>query len=342
VFRSALERIERAACFVALVLVVPLGIPPVRAASPPSDSGGSLQAAQHEFDLGNYLSAIKALQSAVSQNPSSAEAYYWLARSYYEMHDFDNAITQGEKAVALDPKNSLYHQWLARAYGGKADRDRSFFLAKKVKKELEESVRLNPSNIEARADLEDFCTTAPWIVGGNKDEAREQVEAIAAIDPVAGHMARGDYDFQALKRPDLAETEFRQVLSAKPTRIEPYLEAIAFFQKQNDLPDMAAALSAASDVNAKDPRVSYFQAVYWTLTETEAGRAEEYLKSYIAGTPERSDWPPHAAAREWLGRLYESQGKRAEAAEQYRAALQLDPGRKEASARLRQLEKASP
>jgi hypothetical protein len=66
------------------------------------------------------------------------------------------------------------------------------------------------------------------------------------------------------------------------------------------------------------------------------------LKSYIAGTPERSDWPPHAAAREWLGRLYESQGKRAEAAEQYRASLQLDPGRKEASARLHQLEKASP
>jgi hypothetical protein len=66
------------------------------------------------------------------------------------------------------------------------------------------------------------------------------------------------------------------------------------------------------------------------------------LKSYIASTPERSDWPSHAAAREWLGRLYESQGKRAEAAEQYRASLQLEPGRKEALARLRKLEKASP
>ena len=46
--------------------------------------------------------------------------------------------------------------------------------AKKVKKELEEAVRLNPSNIEAREDLEDFCITAPWIVGGNKDEAHDQ------------------------------------------------------------------------------------------------------------------------------------------------------------------------
>jgi len=82
--------------------------------------------------------------------------------------------------------------------------------------------------------------------------------------------------------------------------------------------------------------------VDWVLSGSEPVRAEEYLKSYLASTPERSDWPPHAAAREWLGRLYESQGKRAEAAEQYRAALQLEPGRKEAMARLQKLEKASP
>jgi tetratricopeptide (TPR) repeat protein len=70
--------------------------------------------------------------------------------------------------------------------------------------------------------------------------------------------------------------------------------------------------------------------------------AEQYLKSYLASTPDRSDWPSHAVAREWLGRLYETQGKRAEAAEQYRAALQLDPKQKEARARLEKLEKASP
>ena len=68
---------------------------------------------------------------------------------------------------------------------------KSFFLAKKVKKELEEAVRLNPSNIEARFDLEDFCLNAPWIVGGNKDEARDQVDAISALDAVEGHVARG-------------------------------------------------------------------------------------------------------------------------------------------------------
>ena len=36
----------------------------------------------------------------------------------------------------------------------------------------------------------------PWIVGGSKDEALEQVNAIAGVDPIAGHLARADYDLQ--------------------------------------------------------------------------------------------------------------------------------------------------
>jgi tetratricopeptide (TPR) repeat protein len=308
----------------------------------PSEIGSMIQKAQHDFDLGNYPSAVKTLQSALSQNSASAEAYYWLGRSYYELRDFDNAVPQAEKAVALDARNSQYHQWLARAYGGKADRDHSFFLAKKVKKELQEAVRLNPADIEARADLEDFCISAPWIVGGSKEEARDEVDAIAALDPVAGHLARGKLYLEGMKRPDLAENEFVQVLTSKPKRVEPYLEVVAFFQKQNNIPSMESAIDAAEQSSPNDPRVMYFRAVQWVILGTEMSRAEQYLKSYLASTPERSDWPAHAAAREWLGRLYESQGKRAQAIEQYRAALQLDPQRKETMARLQKLEKASP
>ena len=202
----------------------------VSGATLPADVSAMVQAAEHQFDTGNYSVAMRTLQSAISQNPLSPEAHYWLARCYYEGRDFDNAIAYAQKAVDLDGKNSVYHQWLARAYGGKADRERSFFLAKKVKKELADAVRLNPSNIEARRDLEDFCIDAPWIVGGSKDEAREQVEAIAALDPIEGHLARAKFDLDVLKRPDLVESEFRLILNAKPTRIEPYLEAAAFFR----------------------------------------------------------------------------------------------------------------
>lgn len=309
---------------------------------PPIDAPILIQSAQHDFALGNYVVAIKSLQAVTAQSYAAAEAFFWLGRSYYELRDYDNAVVHTEKAVALDPGNSVYHQWLGRAYGGKADRERSFFLAKKVKKELVEAVRLNPSNIEARLDLEDYCMNAPWIVGGSHDEAREQAEAIASIDPLEGHVARGKFAMEAMKRPDLAEKEFQQIVAAKANRVEPYLEAIAFYEKEHKLPEMETAIQAAEQARSNDPRVAYFQGVQWVLAGVQPLRAEEYLKSYLASTPERSDWPSHAAAREWLGRLYESQGKTAEAVEQYRAALQIEPGRKEVVGRLEKLEKGKP
>jgi tetratricopeptide (TPR) repeat protein len=315
---------------------------PASAAALPADSSGLLVTADHQFSTGNYSAAIATLRSLVSQNPSSAEAYYWLARSYYEMRDYDSAILQAEKSVALDGKSSLYHQWLGRAYGSKADRDRSFFLAKKVKKELEEAVRLSPSNLEARRDLENYCLSAPWIVGGSKDEAREQVDAIAALDPVEGHVARGVLYLDGVKKPELAEAEYRLVLTANPNRIEPYLEVAGFFQGQNKPSDLESVIEAAARVSATDARLTFFRGVALVLSGANLAHAEEYLKSYLASTPDRSDWPSHAAAREWLGRLYEAQGKRTEAAEQYRASLQLDAGRSQARARLGKLEKASP
>jgi len=56
---------------------------------------------------------------------------------------------------------------------------------------------------------------------------------------------------------------------------------------------------------------------------------------------EKSDWPSHAAAYEWLGMLYEQEGKRAQAAEECHAALGVDPGRKQVRVRLEHLEKLS-
>ncbi len=308
----------------------------VRSSTP--DTTAQIQTAQRQFNAGNYSAAISTLQAAVAQNPSSGEGYYWLGRCYYELKDYDNAITAGEKSVALDPKNSIFHDWLGRIYGGKADRDRSFSYARKVKKEFESAVQLNPANIAARRDLEDYEIQAPWVVGGNKDDAKAQMDAIVALDPVEGDLARAMYDDEALKKPDQAEKDYKAALAANPKKIDPYLDALAFFQQQNKASDMQAAIQQASQVAQNDPRLTYYRGVAQVIANSNLPDAEKDLKSYLASTPDRSDWPSHASAREWLGRLYEAQGKRSEAAEQYRAALQLDPDRKETKARLAKLE----
>src|SRR5271170_1951868 len=222
-----------------------------------ADASSAIQSAQHQITAGNYTGAISTLQAAVPGNPSSADLFYWLGRVYYETRDWNNAVAQLEKAVSLDAKNSLYHQWLGRSYGGQADRDRSFSDAKKVKSEFKEAVSLNPSNIAARRDLEEYCLDAPWIAGGSKDEALQEVNAIAALDPVEGHLARAVYFSEGPKSNEQAEAEYQMVLSAKPKKLEPYFEVADFFEAQNKPADMETAIQAAAQASPNDLRLTF-------------------------------------------------------------------------------------
>src|ERR1700728_4836815 len=229
-----------------------LGSPrPLRA-----DASSAIQTAQRQMTAGNYTAAISTLQAAIPGNPSSGELFYWLGRAYYEVLDCDSAVAQGEKSVSIDAKNSLYHDSLGREYGGKADRDRSFSDAKKVKSEVKGAVSLDPSNIVARRDLEEYCLDAPWIAGGSKDEALEQVNGIASVDPVAGHLAKALYDHEGTKNNDDAESELKLVLAAHPKSADPYFEVADLYRQLNKPADMAAALHAVAHGRDIAPRAS--------------------------------------------------------------------------------------
>jgi tetratricopeptide (TPR) repeat protein len=297
-----------------------------------------LQIAERQFDAGNYQDAVATLQAALAQQPQDPRLYHWLSRCFLELSDYERAVADAERAVKLEPRNAEYHLWLGRAYGRKADRARSFWLARKVRREFEESVRLDPANIEARSDLLEFYTEAPGIVGGGKEKAREQAEAIAALDPLEGHLARAAY-WLSEKKPEQAEAEYRHVLEAKPARAGPYLDVADFYGQREDAARMERAVEAAALADSADPRLLYYRGVVRVLAGNRLSEAEHFLKSYLATVPKRSDRPSHAAAREWLGRLYERLGKAQEAAAQYRTALQLDPSRKGLREGLRRTEK---
>ena len=124
--------------------------------------------------------------------------------------------------------------------------------------------------------------------------------------------------------------------------MEPYLEVAGFFQEQNKPADLQAAIEAAAQVKCERSPPDVFSGRRSGVVGRGFPPRGGVFKVLSSEHPDRSDWPSHAAAREWLGRLYEAQGKPAEAAEQYRASLQLDPGRSQARSRLQKLEKASP
>src|SRR5213593_5253507 len=142
--------------------------------------------ARAEFETGNYSAAVKTATAALSQTPEDASLHFWALRSYYELQDYGSAVTHGERAVKLEPHNAEYHRWLGRAYGAKAEESRSVSIARKVKQAFEAAVHLSPMSIGAHRDLMQFLAEAPWIVGGDKTRAKEQVEAISKIDAAEG------------------------------------------------------------------------------------------------------------------------------------------------------------
>lgn len=315
---------------VSLVLLLPA----VRAAS-----ADGLSAVEGQFEAGNYSMAMNTLRALISQNPSDATAHYWLGRCYIEVNDYDNAINEFGKALQITPNSSVYHEWLGRAYGGKADRDRSFLLARRVKKEFLAAVQADGSNIEARRDLEEYLLDAPWIVGGSNEDALTQVNEINKLDPLIGHLARANY-LNHVGKGDQAVAEYKAALEMKPQKVGPYLEIADYYAGQNNGGEVERIVDAAAQVNGKDPRLAFYRGQAHVLSGTDLTVAEEDLKSYLASSPQRTDWPSHAAARYWLGRLYEREGNKMEAAEQYRAALQLDARRKDARRQLDALEKS--
>jgi len=296
-------------------------------------------AARQQFEAGRYAEAVQTLQAALGQDSKNAALHHWLGRSYFEMRDFDKAVTHAERAAALDSQNSEIRQWLGRAYGRKAERAgwfSGFSLARKTRSEFEEAVRLNPRNFSAQRDLIEFYLEAPGVVGGGKDKARRQAEAVAALDAAEGHVAMAAY-WEREKKHDRAAAECQKVLELKPARVEPYLEIAAYYTRREDPGRIQEAVRVAAAVAPKDPRLNYYRAVARVVAGMELEEAERLLKAYLASVPDRSDYPSHPAAHEWLGRLYERQGKRDEAAAEFRAGLKIQPNRKSAREALEKL-----
>jgi tetratricopeptide (TPR) repeat protein len=261
-----------------------------------------IPAARAQFDAGNYKSALNMLNTALVRSPNDASLHFWSARTNYELRNYDEAVNHAEVAVRLEPENAEYNRWLGRAYGAKAEEDHSFFLARKVKQAFEAAVRLAPGNIAARRDLMQYCVEAPWIVGGDKSKAKQQIAAIAAIDPVEGRLAHAAY-LRAEKQWKPAETEYVAVLDQHPASIDPYMEAAEFFADRKDSTHLGQTIEAAIRVDSGDPRISYYRAVALILNRTDGPAAEKLLKSYISSVPEKSDYPSHKSASEWLARL---------------------------------------
>lgn len=182
---------------------------------------------------GHVDDAIASLQHKVSNAPNDADSFNLLCRAYYSLSDWDKSVSGCEKAVALDPGNARYHLWLGRSYGEKAEHSgllAAAKLAKRVRNEFETAVRLNPNDVEARADLAEFYMEAPAILGGGRDKAEAQAQQLAAADPVKAGWLKGQLA-EKYKDRAAAENEYRIAIQSSHGAAGAWLNLAAFYRR---------------------------------------------------------------------------------------------------------------
>lgn len=287
-------------------------------------SGVSASASPQELlASGRVDEAVQVLEQQVKHAPNDAAGYNLLCRAYFMMEDWDRGISNCEHARSLDPQNSRYHLWLGRIYGEKADRAGFFSaagLAKKVRSSFEHAVELDPNNWEARADLGEFYLEAPGIVGGGKDKARDQANALMPLRPAKAYWLLGRI---AEKNKDMtdAERQFRAGIAATHSGARSWVELAIFFRHENRLDEMEKAVRELENAPVDDPLALMDGASLMVRTGRDPALGIRLLSRYFsAGTIEEG---PAFKAHEYWGQLLERQGDHRGAAEQYRASLAL-------------------
>lgn len=298
--------------FAVLLLFFLVPLLPAQAASSPQELLAS----------GRVDEAIQTLEQRVSGPVPDAESYNLLCRAYFMIEEWDRGIAACERARDLDPQKSLYHLWLGRIYGEKADRAgfmAAAGLAKKVRMEFERAVELDPKNSEARADLAEFYLEAPGIVGGGKDKARAQAEALAAFNPALADYVTGRI---AEKEKDTATTEhaYRAAIDISHGTAQAWLHLAQFLAHNKRFDEMEQALHTMESSPVDRPEALMDGASLLLRTGRDSAMAMRLLRHYLMNPVEEG---PAFKAHDLLGQALEKQGDRRAAAEQYRDALAL-------------------
>jgi tetratricopeptide (TPR) repeat protein len=250
-----------------------------------------------------------------------------LSRAYYSIEQWDNAIRNGEKAVSLSPDNSIYHQWLGREYGEKAAAVNPLSaasLAKKAKAEFEQAVKLDPANVQAHADLAEYYTDAPSIMGGGIDKARDQANQVAKYDQATSHWILALVAEKDKNYPD-AEKELQRAIKVAKDPSQYWMNLASFYRRRSRLDDMQKAILQAIAQSGKNAEVYYNAASELFQAGKDFAFAVQCLKKYLSSGSMVEDAPAFRA-HYLLGQIYEKMGNKSDAIAEYKASLALASG----------------
>jgi len=259
--------------------------------------------------------------------PSSAEAHNLRCRVLFTTERWEAATGECEKAVQMDRENSGYHLWLGRALGELASRASfmsAFSEAKRSRAEFEEAVQIDPRNAEALADLGEFYSSAPGIVGGGDAKANRVAAELDQVDPARAHelrarIAESNKDYGA------AEREFKQAVTLSKHPAFQWMTLGSFYRRRDRAADAETAVQSGVKAAQRDSTagVALFNgASVLTRVNRNPVLAAKMLEDYLGGTSKTEEAPAFAAHTR-LARILVQLGDKDGARKQREAALAL-------------------
>ncbi len=275
--------------------------------------------------------ALPLLRRVLEADEANDEVHHLMTKVLLRMQKHDEAKKHGERAIELNDSISDYYLWLARAYLAKAMESgviNAFRYARKSRSTYEKALACDSSNVEARLELSMYLIAAPGIVGGDRDEGKQQAHIVEQQDSLYGAYAWASV-YEREEDLDRAETALMRAVELDTSSTFYARYALGYFLERSEQYDKAVEVFRDILANKPDELNAVFQVgKICVVTESNIDEAERCFKRYleVEAPPNAPSW---ASAHWRLGMVYEIQGKLDLALAELRKAVELAPQNRE-------------
>jgi tetratricopeptide (TPR) repeat protein len=286
------------------------------------------------YEKGDYRQAATVFAQLREGSPDDARIHTWLGKSYLKTRNWDAAVHEMEKAVQLKPsaQNNL---WLGRAYGAKAAHSIFFTaagLARRVLKAFETAKNISPDDLDVRFDLLEYYLEAPGMLGGGKEKASAEAQAIARQNPLKGYLARSTI-LRKDKKWDLTRKELVQATVDFPNDAAAFKDLAAFLLDQQDFAGALQYARKAVSLDAASKGSQLLVAAASIRLRSDLAASGNALNALASGFLTDAD-PAFEEVYYWLGECYLAQGDKVKARDAFKSSLAFNPEYDRAKARL--------
>ncbi|HYN84213.1 MAG TPA: tetratricopeptide repeat protein [Pyrinomonadaceae bacterium] len=273
------------------------------------------------------LALVLAVVTAGCTDPAKAKAeHVQRGEAFLRERKYQEAALEFRNAIQIDDNLAAAHWGLARAYEGLQRAGETF-------DELATTVRLDPSNREARFKLGTFFLIASQRDGQISrpeflDEAQSHAEELVKQDDsyIPGRVLLANVLAARGKRPE-ALAELNRALELDPRRVETYVSLAGFYWSGNETQKAEEAFRRAIEVN-NFASLAYVEYGKFLVQQRRLGDAEAQFRKAVEVDPTNRD------VRFVLASFYLVNNRLEDAEGAYRALAELDRDSPEGRARL--------